>query len=216
MDTALKIATAIYNNINAGLKQVTNESISFEQLEEHVIAERSRILKQLELSGRLEYRSLVQSVNCIPVDCESISLCCGIETFDNKLHFKIPKLATLVGSPLRFIGLTDRSMEFRYTIGGTWKNQMGGKFTKHLPYVWINAEMTDGFIFNPPTDDISVISIDAVFEDPRQVGEYACCPDTVDVAIPQWMASEIITRLTGEYASNYFKFNYRPNDQTGH
>ena len=170
----------------------------------------------MELSGKVETSSLIQSLNCIPVDCEAISLCCGIETFDNKLHFKIPKLATYVGSPISFIGLVDRSEEFMFSIGGTWKSKAGGKYTKHLPYVWINAEMTDGFIFNPPTDDIATISIDAIFEDPRTLADYACCPDDVDVSIPQWMASEIITRLTGEYASNYFKFNYRPNDQTGH
>lgn len=216
MKTLRQIADAINNHIAAGLKQTNNEPFSNEQLRDEIVAERNRIIKQLELSGKLDKRSLIQSINCIPVDCDSLSLCCGIETFDNKLHFKMPKLSTFTDNPISFIGLTDRSLEFRFSIGGTWKNQTGGRYTKHLPYVWISSNLQDGFIFNPPTDDISLISVDAIWEVPTDVEQYACCPTDSDTGIPQWMVSEIIDKLTDRFARNHYKMNYRPNDQTGH
>lgn len=216
MNTLRKIATAINNHIAAGLKQTNNEPFSIEQLEDEVIAERNRIIKQLEMSGKLDLRSLIQPINCLPVDCDNLSLCCGIETYDKKLHFKIPKLSTFTTSPIKFIGLTDRSKEFRFSIGGTWQNQTGGRYTKHLPYVWIASNLQDGFIFNPPTDNIKMISIDAVWETPSDLVPYACCETDIDTGIPQWMASEIIDKLTIRFAQNYYRTNYRPNDQTGH
>jgi len=218
MTSLNQIASAIHNHISSGLKGTGNEPYSIEQLADEVLVERAWILKQQEMNKQLNKRNYIQSINCIPVDCSSIAQCCGLETYDKKLHFKIPKpLSTLYDEPVVYVGPVDRSVSFNIIRGSSWEPIIKySRFNRSKTSVWFLPNRQDGFIFNPPTDDIAYISVDAIFDNPLDLGDYACCPtDTDDIAIPEWMVSQIIDKITQRFANNYYKFNYKPNTQTG-
>jgi hypothetical protein len=219
MNNLNEIASAIYNHINAGLKGTGNEPYSIEQLADEVLVERAWILKQQEMAKQLVKRNYIQSINCVPVDCSSIADCCGVETFDKKLHFRIPKpLSTLYEEPIVYVGPVDRSTSFNIIRGPSWEPIVKyTKFNKNKTSVWFLPNKQDGFIFNPPTDDLAFVSVDAMFDNPTELSDYACCPaETLNLEIPQWMISQIIDKLTQRFTQNYYKLQYKPNTQTGH
>jgi hypothetical protein len=48
-----------------------------------------------------------------------------------------------------------------------------------------------------------------VFENPREVNQYTCCtynPDETRFPAPDYIVQQIITNITGRWASNMFKF----------
>ncbi|TAF70757.1 MAG: hypothetical protein EAZ58_05140, partial [Flavobacterium sp.] len=164
------LAWAIYNHIASALKGTANEPYPVEQIKAEILAERDSVIKQMTLAGTLPYQTLIQDINCLELDCENLSLCCKVETYDKVLHFKLPKLASFTVDPIPvyFIGLSDRSHAFRIQRGSTWSYKTYNKWTKDKPYVWFAANREDGFLFNPPTDNLKYISVSAIFEDPTQ------------------------------------------------
>lgn len=220
MNSLHQIASAIQNHIQAGLKGTTNEPFQIEQIKDEILVERNAILKQMELSGKTNTDGMIVSINCIPVDCQDISLCCGIETFDKKLHFKIPKPSSFVADPVKFVGTTDRSQSFRIVRGPTWKNAIYSRYgNRNNTYVWFAPNRQDGFIFNPPNDDIELISVDIIPENVLELENFACCQELLEDdagLIPNWMVREIIVNISTRFFSNMYRMNYKRNDQTGH
>lgn len=87
-----ELASAIYNDVVAGLVGiVANPTISIDQLEQDVVDERLAIIKEYSLKNLLPRRDLLLSINCIPVDCESMDKCCGAANYSLPVpHFEIP------------------------------------------------------------------------------------------------------------------------------
>lgn len=220
-----KLASAIHNNVLSGLRGYhTNYSVSMEQLEDEIIIERLQILKEYSLKGILPVKDLYLSINCIPIDCKSIDRCkCN---FKNDLqdsptaHFEIPQLLNDYGSvSIDYIGSTDRQLPFLYYTSSTaFRNRKYKKRGKNKPYVWIDTTpnengMYDCFVFNAPL--LSMISITAIFKDPRQLEKYSCCVDMQDNNM-SFIDNEIIKRLTEKYIRYYrqFAMPLKPNDQS--
>lgn len=225
MNSLEQIASAIYNHIAAGLKATGNEPYQIEQIKDEIIVERNALLKIEEMANRVNgslMRSLLQSIECVEVDCDYLALCCEVDTYDKALHFKIPTLASFIDHPLKYVGPVNRSEAWAIVWGSTWKTQKYSKYTKDKTYVWIHPKREGiyqhGFIFNPPTEDLKYISVDALFENPLDLVEYECCVDIEETAanIPNWMVSAIIDKIQSRFASNFYRLNYKRNDQTGH
>lgn len=71
-----KLASAIYNDIVAGLVGITSSpTISFEQLEQDVIDERLQILKEYSLKNIIPIKDLILPIRCITLNKESIDKC---------------------------------------------------------------------------------------------------------------------------------------------
>ena len=112
MNSVSQIAAAIHNHIAAGLKASVNEPYSIQQLEDEIFVARNAIMQEYYTKGILPEATLIQSINCLEVDCENLSLCCNVETYDRALHFKIPKLMAYIQEPIKWIGTTDRKTSF--------------------------------------------------------------------------------------------------------
>lgn len=188
-----RLADAIYNDVNSGLRGYhQNMSMSKEQLEQEVVEMRLAILKEYMLKGILPLDDLVISLNCIPVDCDTLDKCkcrgtvCGEPT----AHFQIPQILFDfgLGKAIRYIGSSNKEYSFLFytkTIDKIKSYQKYRKRGKDKPWVYIditpNSEgLLDCYIFGAPL--IKQISIIAIFKDPRQLEEFQCdCDSNSDI-----------------------------------
>lgn len=196
-----KLASAIQNDIVSGLRGYhSTMSLPISQIEDEIILQRMMVIKEFQLKGILPINDLMLSINCIPVDCKNIEKCscygCGTPT----LHFEIPQIITDYGaSAISFVGTIDRKTQFPvYT--SNLKLNVYSKYkrrNRNKPFVYIDItpnenDMLDCFIYNMPL--IKVVSVSAVFKDPRQLCNYQDC------AMPSndnfsWINMEIKNRI---------------------
>ena len=190
MYSVKKLADAIYNDIVSGLRGYhQNMSISLEQLEEEITQMRLAIIKEYMLKGILPIQDLLVSINCIPVDCDTLDKCkcrgkaCGEPT----AHFQIPQLLYDYGlkKAIFYLGSSDRQHPFLVYTTAVDKIKTYQKYRKRgkgKPWVYIDiAPNSDGlidcYIFNAPL--IKQVSITAIFKDLRQLEGYQCdCEDS--------------------------------------
>ena len=185
-----KLADAIANDVRSGLRGThQNMSMSIEQLEEECVQYRLAIIKEYMMKGSLPVQDLLMSLNCIPVDCDSLDKCgcnatnCGS---DPMAHFQIPQLLFDFGlkKAIYYIGSTDKQHPFivytkPFDVMSTIQKYR--KRGKNKPWVYIDVTpnqegLLDCYIFNAPL--IKQISVVAIFKDPRQLEDYQCdCAD---------------------------------------
>ena len=87
-------------------------SMSKEQLQEEIVQMRLAVIKEYMLKEILPIDDLVASINCIPVDCDTLDKCrcngsvCGNPT----AHFQIPQvlLDYGIGNSIKYIGSSDK------------------------------------------------------------------------------------------------------------
>lgn len=217
-----KLASAIYNDVMSGLRAYSSTpTLSLEQLEDDIVDERLIIIKEYALKGILPRRDLLLSLNCIPVDCESLERCkCYNSEDELTAHFEIPQIALDFGSDaIEYIGSVDRQNSFVvYTNSQYIKYHNDRKRAKTSSYIWIDTtpnenNMNDGFIFNAPL----LKSLSAVFipKDPRQLSEFMCCPSD-EINSISFLNNEIKRRLTEKKIRYYRQLAspLNPNDQS--
>lgn len=212
--TLEKIAAAVKNNLEAGLKQGVNFPFSMEQLEHEIISTRNALYQQANINGVLNITPFIQHINCIPVDCEQLSLCCSDNTLTTSRHFVLPHY---IGKPI-FIGTPNRNIEFKiYKDESHYNNKHRNKLVRNRPYVWLRQHQGDthGFIFNPPTDVLERISVSLVLVNPYEVNRYSCCqlnPRTDKFPASPDFIQLIIDTITNKWSSWYYRFNsYKAN-----
>ena len=185
-----RLADAIANDVRSGLRGYhQNMSMSIEQLEQEIVEMRLLIIKEYIQKGLLPAKDLLMSINCVPVDCDTLDKCpcnrqsCGEPT----AHFQIPQLLLDYGQAIEYVGSTDRQHKFLvYTkaINRINTYQKYRKRGKNKPWVYIditpNSEgLLDCYIFGAPL--IKQVSVVAIFKDPRQLEDYQCdCNSTED------------------------------------
>ena len=187
-----RLADAIFNDVVSGLRGYhQNMSMSKEQLEEEVVQMRLAVIKEYMLKGILPIDDLLMSLNCIPVDCESLDKChCnGISCGEPTAHFQIPQLLFDFGlhNTIRYVGSSDKQHSFLvYTkpIDKVRTYQKYRKRGKEKPWVYIDVTpnqdgLLDCYIFGAPL--IKQISVVAVFKDPRQLEEFQCDCEADDI-----------------------------------
>lgn len=230
-----RLADAIYNDVVSGLRGYhTNMSMSVEQLEQDIIDLRLLIIKEYMMQGILPIQDLLVSLNCIPVDCESLDKCsCNSATCgsDPIAHFQIPQLLFDYGlkKAIYYVGSTDKQHPFIvYTkpfnrISSVQKYRKRGK---NKPWVYIDITpnqdgMMDCYIFNAPL--IKQVSVVGIFKDLRQLEDYQCdcASEDINNKITQmdsnfnFIDSIIKERLTKQKISYYRQLSspLLPNDQ---
>lgn len=170
-------------------------------------------------------KDLYLSINCIEVDCKDIERCKCSSTDDGcentpMAHFEIPQVLNDYGSKaIDYIGATDRQLPFTiYTSISNVRNHKYRKRAKRKPYVWIDTTpnengMYDCFVWGAPL--LSMVSVTAVFKDPRQLEQYSCCTDMQDDNA-SFINDEIKRRLVEQKIRYYRQFApaLLPNDQT--
>ena len=219
-----KLADAIYNDVVSGLQGYHhNPSISMEQLEDDVVDERLQVLKEYSLKGTLPIRDLLIAVNCIPVDCKDLERCKCRQIIGTTptAHFEMPQIFNDYGSrAIDYIGSIDRQLPFMfYTSSYQWNYyHKYRKRGKNKPFVYVDTTpnengLYDAYIFNAPM--IKQVSVVAIFKDPRQLENYACCSDLDDDNFSA-LNNEVKRRLTEKKLRYYRQLAMQPapNDQT--
>lgn len=215
-----KLADAIYNDVVSGLQGYHhNPSISMDQLEDDVVDERLQILNEHYIKGNLPKKDLVNAINCIPVDCKDLERCRCRESIGTTptAHFEIPQV---FNNSIEYIGSIDRRLPFLfYTSSYQWNfYHKFRKRGKNKPFVYVDTSpnengMYDAYIFNAPM--IKQLSVVAIFKDPRQLENYACCSDLDDDNF-SFLNNEIKRRLTEKKLRYYRQLAMQPlpNDQS--
>ena len=120
-----------------------------------------------------------------------------------------------------YLGTTDKAVQFKvYTSPVAYKYHQYKLRRSKKPFVYIDTtpnenNLYDGWVFNAPL--LARISIIAVFKDPRQVQELACCGYT-EADNLSFIATEVKTRLIKKKL-NYYRSLWQqplPNDQVPH
>lgn len=217
-----KLASAIENDIVSGLRgHHSSMSLSIEQLEDEIILERLMIIKEYQLKGIVPLNDLMLSINCIPVDCKFIEKCPCKQYGTPSLHFQIPQIVTDYGTAsISYLGGVDRQTPFTfYTSQQLWNYYHQYKRRgKIKPFVFIDITpnengLLDCFIFNAPL--IKMVSISAIFKDPRQLCGFGDCSVLNDDNL-SWMSSEIQKRIVQQKIKLYRQLAapILPNTQT--
>ncbi len=184
-----RLADAVFNDIVSGLRGYhQNMSMSIEQLEEEIVQMRLAVIKEYMLKGILPIDDLLMSLNCIPVDCDTLDKCkCrGTVCGEPVAHFQIPQLLFDFGlnKSIKYIGSSDKQHSFLvYTkpVDKIKTYQKYRKRGKNKPWVYIDVTpnyegLLDCYIFNAPL--VKQVSVVAIFKDPRQLEEFQCDCDS--------------------------------------
>lgn len=181
--TVEEITSAVYNDVEAGLVGIhSNPTISMEQLEDEVVAERERIILEWWKKGILQKGDLLTAINCVVVDCKDPAKCCNNEAGYSEKHFEIPQTIAGIGDDsIYWIGSADRKQQYRVFYSPVQVKY--GKYKKrnsNKPYVYIERTpnengMYDGWIFGLPF--VKTIAIIGIFRDPRQLQKIGCSGD---------------------------------------
>ena len=208
-----KLASAIINDVYSGLAGLHhNISMSKEQLEDEIVSMRLQVIKEYQLKGILPLNDLLMAINCVPVDCKDLERCpiCKPGMKTPNAHFEIPQIVNDFGaSAIAYIGSVDRQNAFTVYVSSDFTNQYQ-QYRKRghgKPYVFIDPvpnehNMYDGYIFNAPL--IKMLSIVAIFKDPRQLEEYGCCQDLSKLENYTFIDNEVKNRLT-ELKIKYYR-----------
>lgn len=214
-----KLASAIYNDVVGGLAgYASTPSMSLEQLEDEIIEERLLIIKEYTMRNLIPKKDLLMSINCIPVDCESLDKCpCGESYTPPIAHFEIPQILNdIQGGAIEYIGSVDKKNPFKVYTSHAF---LGHKFKlrrSEKPYVYIDPtpnenNMYDGWIFNAPL--LKVISVVGIFKDIRQLDNYSCCGGD-DIENYTFISTEIKKRLVEKKLRYYRQFLPQPHPNT--
>ena len=227
-----RLADAVFNDVVSGLRGYhQNMSMSKEQLEEEIVQMRLAVIKEYMLKGILPIDDLLMSINCVPVDCDTLDKCkcrgtvCGEPT----AHFQMPQIIFDYGlnKSIKYIGSSDKQHSFLVYTKSIDKVQTYQKYRKrgkNKPWVYIDVTpnqegLLDCYIFGAPL--IQQVSVVAIFKDPRQLEEFQCdCEKTNDITNMDYNLNflDIIIkdRLTQQKLKYYRQYQapILPNDQT--
>ena len=225
-----RLADMIMNDVRSGLRgEHHNMSLSADQLEDEIVQMRLLVIKEYMMKGIIPLDDLLMSINCVPVDCDTLDKCkcsgsiCGEPT----AHFQIPQLLFDYGlnKSIKYIGSSDRQHSFLVyskSINQIKTYQKYRKRGKNKPWVYVdvtpNSEgLIDCYIFGAPL--IKQVSVTAIFKDPRQLEEFQCnCDGREDVQIDNnlnFLDTIIKDRITQQKIKYYRQFAapILPNDQ---
>ena len=215
-----KLASAIYNDVVSGLVgYASTPTMSLSQLEDDVVDERLQIIKEYSIKNLLPRKDLMDSINCIQVDCMSLDKCCLSTNIHSKpiAHFELPQLVNDFGdNAIEFIGSTDKMVWFKPYTSKMFKFHQFKSRGKNKPYVYIETtpnqnNLYDAWIFNAPL--LKQLTVIGIFKDPRQLEEYSCCSEDSDNMT--FINTEVKKRLTEKKLRFYRQMipQAQPNNQ---
>lgn len=223
--TLKQMAAAIRNHIVDGLKGVTNEAFSVEQLTHEILLETNLLIQQGVLQGTLDPTTLHQRVDGIETECKDISANCSIPALKEYPRILIPKLYMLrdVENSVSFLGSMDNSLQIKLYFDADYRYHEYNITTKDRPYAYINVAatkegMSEVFFFNlGPYENLKFVSITALFEDPYKWLDTVYADQFIESEFyaPKALQSQVIMQLTQKYVNYYKQMNVpmQPNTQ---
>ena len=209
-----KLASAIFNDIQGGLQGYEPTiNMSLEQLEDEVVEERLLIIKKYSMQNAIPRKDLFYSLNCIEIDCKSLDKCCESNFSAPVMHFEIPQIVNDFGEQaIEFIGSTDKQIKFKVYTSTSFKFHKYKLRGSKKPFVYIDTtpnehNFYDCFVFNAPL--LERLTVIAIFKDPRQVQQVACCSLT-EADNLSWIASEVKQSIINKKLKYYRQLQPQP------
>lgn len=177
--TIEQIASAVINDVEAGIVGLhENITLSQEQIEDEVVAERERVILEWWKKNILQKGDLLTAINCVVVDCKDPAKCCNNSAGYSEKHFEIPQtIAGLGEDSIYWVGSADKKQSYSVYYSPVQAKYHKYKRRANKPYVYIERTpnengMYDGWVFNLPY--VKTISIIGIFRDPRQLERIGC------------------------------------------
>jgi len=223
--TLRELASAIRNHIVDGLKGVTNEAFSIEQLMQEIVLESETLIIQGITQRTVQLGSISQRIDGIEVVCEDTSGNCAIDSQVVVPHISIPKLSQMlpIYETLSFIGPLDNSTTFKVYNDTDFRFHKYNQATSNRPYVWVNTSgkhpgMYDIYFYNlGKYNNLKYVSVVALFENPASLLKtpYANQFSNSEFYAPSSVQKQIIDSLTQKYVNYYRQLNrpVEPNTQ---
>lgn len=215
------MASAIFNDVVGGLGGYSGTiNMSLEQLEDEIVETRLNLIKKYSMQNALPTKDLMQSVNCIELDCASLDKCCTIGEYDDVVaHFELPQIVNDLGrESIEYIGATNKQLKFKVYTSLNFKNHKYKTRGANKPYVYIDTTPNknnkyDCYIFQAPL--LERISVRAIFKDERDLENYGCC-DNADLDNMTWLDNEVKNTLILKKLQFYRQYAQQPlpNTQT--
>lgn len=223
--TLRQLASAIRNHVVDGIKGVTNEAFSMEQLMLEVLIESKSLIALRIREGVIDARSINQRIDGIEINCQDTSGNCEIESQITAPHITIPKLLVSVSiqDSIEYLGPMDNSKNFKVYTDIDYQYNKYKLTGKSRPYAWINTSgvkegMYDVYFFNMGKyDNLKFVSIVALFENPETLlnTEYSDQFTDAEFYAPSMIQKEVIDSITQKYVNYYRQLNRQiePNTQ---
>lgn len=217
--TIEQLSSVIYNNVVSGIDgNHIDRKFSMAQIEDDIINERLTIIKEYSLKGLLPANDLMIKINCVELDDQPINRIGEFEAFNGYYikHFEVPQIAYAFDKEsVGYVGTIDGQNSFTiYTDRHAWINHRNKRFVKQNPHVFIDTATNynnkyDGWIISKtPLQEGILISVIAIWKDPRDLMEYQCCKEE-EICNWTFISTEIIKRVTEKYL-RYYRMLYQP------
>ena len=129
--------------------------------------------------------------------------CCDVDTGTYVLGGKVPKLFdSLIDNKkaIKYAGSPNMFVPFKIVTGNDYMYINHSPLSSKAPVAYFDNNK-NVWVLNPPTDDMSLLSIVVIPENPKDLVEFSCCAATDDdpYPIPGWMADTITGKLVNDY-----------------
>lgn len=212
------IASQVINSTFSGLKMVTNIPISVDQVKDEISLLRNSLIKEMIDSGQKNFEGLYVKISCIQLTCRDMAECCDEPVGSDQLGGKIPKLFDQLltdKTGIRYAGSPDMRHPFRILTGNEYIYHKHSPLVGKSPAVYFDYNH-NVWVLNPPTQDLELLTIVVIPEDPRDLQQYSCCAATDDdpYPMPGWMVDKITGKLINDYMRYYSMSQTKPNTQS--
>ena len=172
------------------------------------------------MKNAIPVNDLLMSSRCIQTDCKSLDKCPGNgpQYSQPLIHFEIPQIVNdLAQDSIKFIGSVDRQIQFKVYTDTAYQYHQYSRRGAYKPFIYIETSpnennMYDVWVYNTPL--LKVVSVIAIFKDPRQLMGYGCCAGD-DLENYTFLSAEIKKRLTEKKIRYYRQLlaSPQPNNQ---
>ncbi|MCK5788367.1 MAG: hypothetical protein KAH32_05185 [Chlamydiia bacterium] len=223
--TLKEMASAIRNHIVDGLKGVTNEAFSTEQLTQEILLETNLMIEQGLANKLITLQSLYQRIDGIDMSCTDTSANCDIPSLTSYPMLLIPKLLITrdPNDSISYFGSMDNSLRIKLYFNEDYKYHKYNLATAHRPFGYVNINATKNgmhelYLINlGKYESLKYLSISALFESPYKLLEtkYRDQFEGSEFFAPRHIQAQVIASITQKYVNYYRQLNMpvQPNTQ---
>lgn len=149
-----------------------------EKIKDKAISLRSLLLRQEYTKNNIS-QQLIQTLGCIRLQCVDIVDCCEVKANINVLRTEqvIPMPLRVKNDLFYFVGTVKKEQPFLYCnhedLEYVLTNRFNGKYPR---YSYRNGHI---YVFNPPERSLEFITVESIFDDPRVVGNFCDCDNSL-------------------------------------
>lgn len=221
--TLRQLASAIRNNVVAGMQGVDFTNFSLEQLTDEILVMTPGLIIEYSAKGLLDIDRITQRIDGIPIECQDLSSNCQVTTLTCAPHFEIPTLNLSALDPLPYVGTPDGNVLFKVYFDRDFRYHKYRLNTAKAPFAWVSTSsntngLFDVYLFNMGKyENLRFVSIEGLFDNPYDLLEtdFYNQFSTAEYYAPAILQGAIIDNLTGKYMKYYRQFEKKgtPNTQ---